>query len=109
MRDEVVHEDPLLRAVADLRAEVDRVIDAEIARLGQAAPRPEPVNGRHAPAAVRPPIAAPEPASGEVPLPAPEAEDGDPGKRLDALAQRLEGRLRRSREKTNGRPGPDAA
>ncbi|WP_145271654.1 hypothetical protein [Tautonia plasticadhaerens] len=33
--------------------------------------------------------------------------DDDPGRRLDALARRLEGRLRRARDRPGGRPRPE--
>jgi hypothetical protein len=103
MRDEAIQDDPLIRAIAELRSEVDRLIDAEIARLGAVAARPAiATNGRH----VEP---APEPEPIEPSRPAPDGDASDPGLRLDALAQRLEGRLRRARERTNGRPDPDEA
>ncbi len=129
--------DPLLRAIADLRDELNRLIDEQVASVGALEARalepslapapvsaPAPVhsdfpgdryavapataaNGgktgkrpqRTSPAGDLPTTPPPDPA----PAPAPPSSEsaGDPRLRLDALAKRLDGRLKRG----NGGPG----
>jgi hypothetical protein len=107
--------DPLLRAISDLRDEVNRLIDDQVARLGAlestAAEAPAaPV--RAAMTVDRPGPVAPTPPKSEAPAKrtprpatAPEAPpqapssgtNDDPLQRLDALAKHLDGRLRRGK------------
>lgn len=93
-------DDPLLRAIAEFRVEVDRLIDAEVRRrevVAQArdlASRLAPTGGPPREIPVLSVTPAPEPRAG--------AED-DPRRRLDLLAQRLESRLRQSAS-PGGRP-----
>jgi hypothetical protein len=104
----------LLQTIAELRSDVNRLIDEQLARVhaldtkrvAAPAPGPAPAAERrfstpqpaHQPAA-RPSrnaaaARAPEPAA-TAPEPAPSSSD-DPSQRLDALARHLDGRLRRS-------------
>src|SRR5262245_31300397 len=92
--------EPILRAIAELRDEVDRLTDPASAR--RVAPPPEPAAPRLAP--VRPSLARdPNPEM----APAPVEGGGDPGERLDALARRLLGRLQRAERRPAS--GPEEA
>lgn len=156
--------DPLLRAIADLRVDIDRLIDAQLASLGtweasvrepepafahgaSAAPAPahspphpepaaewypleplHPANGtkngkrpasRPVPGTDLPPVpAAPTappapPVSPSAPptatpsLQAPTESNADPRSRLDALAKRLDGRLKRGNGGAGERPSTE--
>ena len=79
--------DPLLRAIADCRVVLDRLIDEQVSRLsGLEEPKPRRTTK---PAPVTPP---------------PSPDLGDPRERLDALAKRLDGRLKRFGESEEDRP-----
>ncbi len=112
-------DEPLLRAIGELRAEVDRLIDAEVRRREVVAHTRELVSRL-----VQQPVAPREeppfgvPASPSTPIPTPPTTpmatsislstkalggDEDPGKRLDLLAQKLANRLRQATPAT-GRP-----
>ena len=151
--------DPLLRAIADLRVDIDRLIDAQLASLGtwEASERePEPAFAHGASAVPAPPHAPPELAADWYPLeplhpangtkngkrsaarPAPPADlppapaaptappvtpsappaatpslqapaesNADPRSRLDALAKRLDGRLKRGNGGAGERPSTE--
>lgn len=109
--------DPLQRMLAEMRADLDRAVEAELARL-RVAPA-GPASGLAAQVrGTRPGAAGSIPDRGFQPATA--REFGTPGgdetaetaneagQRLDALARRLEGRLRQSRGRpTEPRPGGD--
>ena len=86
--------DPLVRAIAECRAELDRLIDDQAALL----------NGREEPLRAEPRARrAPRPAPVSDP---PEPVSDDPRQRLDALAKRLDGRLKRATAEGGREPSP---
>ena len=96
----------LLQTIAELRHDVNRLVDEQLARVRaldekQAAPAP---SERRYSAPQPPPAPAPRPPRAQpaararevVEEPPPPAPSDDPSQRLDALARHLDGRLRRS-------------
>jgi hypothetical protein len=101
MMSEPEEDEPLLRGISELRDEVDRLIDAELRRR-EVAVQARGLVARLAQAgqgAREEALAQAQPA----PVEPRAAPDGDPGKRLDILARKLEGRLRQGAT-TAGRP-----
>jgi hypothetical protein len=118
--------DPLLQAIVDFRLELDRVIAEQVVALGQAADRPargglERTTVEAAATALPGPRVKKAPrtslgdrgqlasSSGAVPDQAEPAESGrgeDPRQRLNALAKRLDGRLRRVNGTSASQPAP---
>jgi hypothetical protein len=102
----------VLQTIAELRSDVNRLIDEQLARVRAleekrvAEPAPERRFSAPSPAPTPPPSPAPRaprpPAASrlrEVVEAPPKPDTDDPSQRLDALARHLDGRLRRS----NGR------
>ena len=117
MRYEDSGDGELLGAIAELRAEVDRLIEVErqhvlggrvgSLRAGRPASRDEMGGQSLAGGDVRGPFLAARAERVEEPAAVPAARPGgdhDPGRRLDALAQRLEDRLRRGRNPRKDSP-----
>jgi hypothetical protein len=90
-------DDPLLRAIAELRDEVNRLIDEQVASAKERdrAGEPSPAHAR------RP---APSPSMAAATAEPARARPLDPSQRLDALARHLDHRRR-----LNGSPTPDRA
>ncbi len=101
--------DPLLRAIAEFRAELNRLIDEQIERLGspEESPRAEPLDDRSCDAYASPPRLEARtrlgPRTTPAPEPAPAGPPGDPRQRLEALAKRLDGRRRAAGDAGRGR------
>lgn len=102
--------DPMLLAIAELRIDVNRLIDEQVARVkGRAGESTPPRPARLSPIAI--PIAGPAPVLNDTAAPD-EAAGGrtlDPRQRLDALAKHLDHRLRQGNGPSNertGRPPP---
>lgn len=105
----------LLQTIAELRHDVNRLVDEQLARVRAldekqaatapaerrySAPQPPPAP------APRPPRAQPAARAREVvEEPPPPAPSDDPSQRLDALARHLDGRLRRSNGRSKGSSG----
>lgn len=98
----VESDDPLIGSIRALRAEVQRWIDAEIrARLVESA-TPDPSSQTMPAPTPKPPTpaAAIEPRAAVATESAETTDRDDPQRRLDALAARLEGRLRQGLGRT---------
>jgi len=97
--DEGVPADPIRGALAEMRADLDGLIGREIARLRAARP-----------SAIEVPLAAESrpPAAWSRRVGPTDPGDADAGSRLDALARRLEGRLRPPRARAADRDIPEA-
>lgn len=101
LRDEYCRTDPLRSVFAGMRADLDAIIDGEIARL-----RASSTAARMPVAKASTPGTSTNPGSSLAP-PIRPGLAGDAGSRLDALARRLEGRLDRPRRRA-GEPDPPA-